>query len=139
MIITSVNKRPCHRSKPLALGLVSPLVSWPHQRRYPDQDLLQNIVGNEPKNLKGRITCEKNIDMYKINFSTQQISRKNTKVVVTFYLRLRNEFQQFSAKNHASDWLTCWVSKSEAWFLTGNGWNSFLNLRKKVTTILVLT
>ena len=77
--------------------------------------------------------------MYKINFSTQQISRKNTKVVVTFYLRLRNEFQQFSAKNHASDWLTCWVSKSEAWFLTGNGWNSFLNLRKKVTTTLVLT
>ena len=72
--------------------------------------------------------------MYKINFSTQQISRKNTKVVVTFYLRLRNEFQPFSAKNYASDWLTCWVSKSEAWFLAGNGWNSFLNLRKKVAT-----
>ena len=100
-----MNKRPCHRSKPLALGLVSPLVSWPHQRRYPDQDLLQNIVGNEPKNLKGRITCEKNIDMYKINFSTQQISRKNTKVVVTFYLRLRNEFQPFSAINQGFDWL----------------------------------
>ena len=28
------------------------------------------------------------------------------KVVVTFYLRLRNEFQPFPAKNQASDWLT---------------------------------
>ena len=67
--------------------------------------------------------------MYKINFSTQQISRKNTKVVVTFYLRLRNEFQPFPAKKKASNWLTCWVSHSEAWYLAGNGWNSFLNPR----------
>ena len=29
------------------------------------------------------------------------------KVVVTFYLRLRNEFQQFPAKNQDYDWLTC--------------------------------
>ena len=32
---------------------------------------------------------------------------KSTKVVVTFYLRLKNEFQPFPAKNQASDWLTC--------------------------------
>ena len=51
------------------------------------------------------------------------------KVVVTFYLRLRNEFQLFSAKNQASDWLICWISQSEAWFLAGNGWNSFHDLR----------
>ena len=29
-----------------------------------------------------------------------------TKVLVTFYLRLRNEFQPFSAKYWASNWLT---------------------------------
>ena len=29
-----------------------------------------------------------------------------TKVVVTFYLRLRNKFQPFPAKNQASNWLT---------------------------------
>ena len=28
------------------------------------------------------------------------------RVVVTFYLRLRNEFQPFPAKNQASDWRT---------------------------------
>ena len=28
------------------------------------------------------------------------------KVVVTFYLRLRNEFEPYAAKNQASDWLT---------------------------------
>ena len=52
-----------------------------------------------------------------------------SKVVVTFYLRLRNELQPFPAKNQASYWLTYWVSHSEAWFLIENGWNSFLNLR----------
>ena len=31
-----------------------------------------------------------------------------TKVVVTFYLKLRNDFQPFSAKNQASNWLTWW-------------------------------
>jgi len=43
-----------------------------------------------------------------------------TKVVVTFYLRLRN---LFPAKNKASYWLTCCDSQSEAWFLAWNGWN----------------
>ena len=53
------------------------------------------------------------------------------KVVVTFYLRSRNEFQPFPAKNQAqaSDWPTQQVNQSEAWFLAGNSWNSFLNLR----------
>ena len=31
------------------------------------------------------------------------------KVVVTLYLRLRNEFQPCHAKNQASNWLTCWT------------------------------
>ena len=41
------------------------------------------------------------------------------KVVVTFYQRLRNELEQFPAKNQsqASNWLTCWVGHSEAKFL----------------------
>ena len=42
------------------------------------------------------------------------------KVVVTFYLRLRNEFQPFPAKNQASDWLTQQFNQLEAWFLAGN-------------------
>ena len=50
-----------------------------------------------------------------------------TKVVVTFYLRLRNEFQPFPTKPQAFNWLTCWIS--QAWCLAGNGWNSFLNFR----------
>ena len=44
------------------------------------------------------------------------------KVVVTFYQRLRNEFQP-------SDWLTQQVNQLEAWCLAGNGWNWFLYLR----------
>ena len=59
------------------------------------------------------------------------------KVEVTFYLRLRNEFQIFLAKNQASDWLTQQVNQLEAWFLAGNYPNSFLNLRYKVSTIFV--
>ena len=31
-----------------------------------------------------------------------------------------------------------WVSQSEDWFLVGNDWNLFLNLRQKVTTTLVV-
>ena len=38
------------------------------------------------------------------------------KVEVTFYLRLRNEFQTFLAKNQASDWLTQQVNQLETWF-----------------------
>ena len=49
------------------------------------------------------------------------------KVVITLDLRSRNEFQPFTAKNQASDWLTQQVDQSEAWILAGNGWNSFLN------------
>ena len=49
------------------------------------------------------------------------------KVVIAFYLRSRNEFQSFTVKNQASDWLTQQVKQSEAWFLAGNAWNSFLN------------
>ena len=48
------------------------------------------------------------------------------KVVITFYLRSRNEFQPFTAKNQASDWLTQQVDQLEAWVLAGN---SFLDLR----------
>ena len=65
-----------------------------------------------------------------------------TKVVVTFYLRLRNEFHSFPTKNQASNWMTCWVSQSERpgfWReMAGihHGY-SFLNLRYKVTTTLV--
>ena len=52
------------------------------------------------------------------------------KVVVTFYLKLRNEFQPVFAKNEASDWLTQQqANQLEAWFLAKNDWNSFLNLR----------
>ena len=58
------------------------------------------------------------------------------KVVVTIYLRLRNEYQPFSAQNQASDWVTKQVNELNAWFLARNGWNSFLNLRLKVTTTL---
>ena len=35
-----------------------------------------------------------------------------TKVVFTFYLRLRNEFQPFPTKNSASNWLTQQVNQS---------------------------
>ena len=54
----------------------------------------------------------------------------------SFYLRLRNEFQPFSAQNQASDWVTKQVNELNAWFLARNGWNSFLNLRLKVTATL---
>ena len=59
---------------------------------------------------------------------------KSAKVVVTFYLRLKNEFQPFPAKTQASNWLTClvMVSQSKAWFLgflAGNGWNSYHNMK----------
>ena len=53
----------------------------------------------------------------------------STKVVVTFYLRLRNEFQPCFAKNEASDWLTQQVNQFEACFLAVNGWNLYLNFR----------
>ena len=55
--------------------------------------------------------------------------KDKAKVTVTFNLRLRNKFLLFPAKTKASNWLTCLVSKSEAWFFTGNGWYSLLNLR----------
>ena len=61
-----------------------------------------------------------------------------TKVVVTFYLRLRNNFQPFPANNQPSDWLTLQVNQLEAWFLAEIGWISFLYLRQKVTTSLVV-
>ena len=53
------------------------------------------------------------------------------KVVVTFYLRLRNEFLPFLAKNQASDWLN-----QQAFFLAGNGCNSFLNLYVEIISQL---
>ena len=43
----------------------------------------------------------------------------STKVVVTFYLKLRNELQPLPAKNQASNWLTSLVSQSEASLLPG--------------------
>ena len=53
-----------------------------------------------------------------------------TKVLVTFYLRLRNEFQPFFTRNQAYDWLkpSCSTNKWPG-FWRRNGWNSFLNLR----------
>ena len=57
-----------------------------------------------------------------------------TKVVVNSYLRSRNEFKLFLAK--ASDSLTRLVSQSEASFLARNSFNSFLDLRYKVTSTL---
>ena len=48
----------------------------------------------------------------------EQFFRNTSKVVVvTFYLRSRNEFKPFPAKTQAFYWLTRWVSQSEAWFL----------------------
>ena len=57
-----------------------------------------------------------------------------TKVVVNSYLRSRNEIKLFLAK--ASDSLTRLVSESEASFLAQNSFNSFLDLRYKVTSTL---
>ena len=51
------------------------------------------------------------------------------KVVVTYYLRLRNEFLPFPAKNQVSEWLTQQANQLEAWFLAENLRNSFLYLR----------
>ena len=79
-----------------------------------------------------KYTLFKNILFMKINVSSKKdnaILFAFIKVVVTFYLRLRNEFQPFPAKNQASDWLTQHVNGLEAWFLAENGQNSFLNLR----------
>ena len=64
-----------------------------------------------------------------LDFCTCRKCQVSTKIVVTFFLRLRNEFQPFPAKNQVFDWLTQQVNQSEAWFLAENGWNSFLNLR----------
>ena len=64
-----------------------------------------------------------------LDFCTCRKCQVSTKIVVTFFLRLRNEFQPFPAKNQIFDWLTQQVNQSEAWFLAENGWNSFLNLR----------
>ena len=58
-------------------------------------------------------------ESYIINFnlaicSSNIISREgSTKVVVTFYMRLRNDFQQFPAKHQASDWRTQQVNQLE--------------------------
>ena len=35
-----------------------------------------------------------------------------TKGVVSFYLKLKNEFQAFPTKYQASSWLTCWVGSA---------------------------
>ena len=37
-----------------------------------------------------------------------------------------HELKLFSHKKQASDWLTQQVNQLKAWFLAGNGWNSFL-------------
>ena len=57
------------------------------------------------------------------------------KVVVTLYLRSRNELKLFRAKKLASDWLTNLINESEA--LARNSLNSFLDLRYELTTTLV--
>ena len=61
-----------------------------------------------------KYTLFKNILFMKINVSSKKdnaILFAFIKVVVTFYLRLRNEFQPFPAKNLASDWLAQQVNK----------------------------
>ena len=59
------------------------------------------------------------------NSELPNICGEKTKVVDNFYLRLRNEFQPFPAKNQAIDWLTK-PSRSTNYrpgILAGNGWN----------------
>ena len=45
------------------------------------------------------------------------------------YLRLRNEFHPFSAKNKASDWLTQQVNQFGAWFFDEK-WLEFISQSK---------
>ena len=55
-----------------------------------------------------------------------------TKVVVTFYLRMRNNFQPFPANNQPSDWLTLQVNQLEASHLDEDNlltWNFHLRHR----------
>ena len=52
----------------------------------------------------GQITVLKTLN--DLNEEIQVKIWKLIKVVVTFYLRLRNEFQPFPAKNQAYNWLT---------------------------------
>ena len=59
-----------------------------------------------------------------------------SKVEVTFYLWLRNEFKPFPTKKQAFDWLIHQFNQLEAWFFAGNSWNSFIYLRLKVTKTL---
>ena len=63
----------------------------------------------------GQLTVLKTLN--DLNEEIQVKIWKLIKVVVTFYLRLRNEFQPFPAKNQASDWLTQWLNQLEVWFM----------------------
>ena len=50
-------------------------------------------------------------NVVKYNYYQLQSYDSTPKVVVTLYLRLRNEFQPFPAKCQASDWLTQHVNQ----------------------------
>ena len=49
------------------------------------------------------------------------------KVVVTFYLKMRNEFRPFPTKGQASDWMNLQVKQLEAW-LSGGKLLEFISL-----------
>ena len=59
-----------------------------------------------------------------------------TKGVVTFYLRLKIEFQAFPTKNLASNWLTCWLGQPIRGMVFGDEWLEFISQSqiKKETT-----
>ena len=63
------------------------------------------------------------------NSELPNICGEKTKVVDNFYLRLRNEFQPFPAKNQAIDWLTITkqVNQLEAWYFCGK-WLELISL-----------
>ena len=58
------------------------------------------------------------------------------KGVVSFYLKLKNEFQAFPTKNLASNWLTCWLGQPIRGLVFGDKWLEFISQSqiKKETT-----
>ena len=59
------------------------------------------------------------------------------KVIVIFYLRLRNEFQTFPAKNHATNYVVDLLGQPIRGlvFCRKNGWIHFLISDKKILAL----
>ena len=64
-----------------------------------------------------------------------------TKGVVSFYLKLKNEFQAFPTKNLASNWLTSWLGQPIRGLVSGDKWLEFISqsqIKRRLHTTLII-